>query len=80
MRLHPDGVGVGVGDVSDPALRRPGLDGRQAEEADLQPCCRDLGQLEAQTDRSHLQHGGRAEARDLQLNTGARGTGCYMKC
>lgn len=70
--LNPDGVGVGVGDVSDPALRRTGLDGRQAEEADLQPRGSDLWQLEAQADRTDLQHGGRAEAGDLQLETGRR--------
>lgn len=56
-----------MGDVSDPALRRAGLDGRQAEEADLQPRGGELRQLEAQTDRTDLQHGGRAEAGHLQL-------------
>lgn len=71
VELNPDGVGVGVGDVSDPALRRAGLDGRQAEEADLQPGDGELRQLEAQTDRTDLQHGGRAETGDLQLETGA---------
>lgn len=71
MGLNPDAVGVGVRDVSDPALRRAGLDGRQAEEADLQPCGGELRQLEAQTHRTDLQHGGRAETRHLQLKTGA---------
>lgn len=66
---HSDAVGVGQGDVADPALRRAGLDGRQAQEADLQARSRDLGQLEAQSDRTDLQHGGRAEAGDLQLKS-----------
>lgn len=39
---HSDGVGVRQGAVADPALRRAGLDGRQAQEADLQPRGRDL--------------------------------------
>lgn len=71
----PDCVGVRVGDVSDPALRRAGLDGRQAQEADLQPRGGDLRQLEAQAHRTDLQHGGRAEAGHLQLKTGGGG-GC----
>lgn len=62
-----DGVGVGVGGVADPALRRAGLDRHQAQEADLQPRHSELGQLEVQNDRTHLQHGGRGEAGDLQL-------------
>lgn len=62
-----------MGDISDPALRRAGLDGRQAQEADLQPCGSDLRQLKAQADRTDLQHGGRAEAGDLQLKTGEGG-------
>lgn len=64
-----DGVGVGVGDVADPALGRAGLDRRQPEESDLQPRRGELGQLEAEADRPDLQHGGRAQSRDLQLET-----------
>lgn len=60
-----------MGGVSDPALRWAGLDGRQAEEADLQSRGGEFGQLEAQADRTDLQHGGRAEAGDLQLKKGA---------
>lgn len=69
--LNPDGVGVRVGDISDPALRWARLDGRQAKEADLQARGGELRQLKAQTDRTHLLHGGRAEAGDFQLKTGA---------
>ena len=68
----PDGVGLGVGDVSDPALRRTGLDWGQAEEADLQACGGELRELEAQTNRADLQHGGRAQAWDLQLKMSDR--------
>lgn len=64
-----------MGDVSDPTLRGARLDGRQAQEADLQPRGSDLRQLEAQTHRTDLQHRGRAEAGDLQLKTGGRGEG-----
>lgn len=71
MSSNPDGVGVRVGDVSYPALRRAGLDGRQAEEADLQPCDGELRKLEAKANWTNLQHGGRAEAGDLQLKAGA---------
>lgn len=59
-----------MGDVSDPTLQGARLDGRQAQEADLQPRGSDLRQLEAQTHRTDLQHRGRAEAGDLQLKTG----------
>lgn len=58
-----------MGDVSDPALRWAGLDGRQAEEADLQPRGGEFGQLKAQTNRTDFQHGGGAEAGHLQLET-----------
>lgn len=57
LRSDPDAVGVGVSDVSDPALRWRRLHRGQAQEADLQPRGRELGQLEAQADRTHLQHG-----------------------
>lgn len=67
---HSDGVGVRQGAVADPSLRRAGLDGRQAQEADLQPRGGDLWELEAQSNRTHLQHGGRGQARDLQLQPG----------
>lgn len=63
-----------MGHVADPALRQAGLDGGQAQEADLQACGRILGQLEAQTHGPHLQHGGQAETRDLQLRTGTTGS------
>ena len=64
---YPDGVRVGVGDVAHPSLGGAGLDGGEAEEADLQPGAGVLGQLEAQPHGAHLHHGGRAEAWDLQL-------------
>lgn len=67
---HSDGVGVRQGAVTDPPLRRAGLDGRQAQEADLQPRGGDLGEFEGQSNRTHLQHGGRRQTRDLQLQPG----------
>lgn len=65
-----DGVGVGERGVADPALRWAGLDGREAKEADLQACDGEFGQLKAQGEGTDLQHGGGAEAGDLQLETG----------
>lgn len=65
----PDGVGVGERGVADPALWRAGLNGWKAKEADLQTCDGDFGQLEAQSEGTDLQHGGRAEAGNLQLKT-----------
>lgn len=66
-RSDPDGVGVRQRGVADPALRRAGLDGRQAQEADLQTGDGELGQLEAESEGAHLQHGDGAEAGDVQL-------------
>ncbi len=80
MRLNPDGVGVRVGDVSDPALRWARLNGRQAQEAELQTRHGELWQLEAQTDRTNFQYGGRAEAGDLQLKTGTQEEGRDTSC
>lgn len=50
----PDDVGVGVSDVSDPALRRAGLDRSQAQETDQQSGGGQLGQLEGQSNRTEL--------------------------
>lgn len=61
------GVGLGVCDVANPAMRRTLLVQRQTHKSDLQPRTCVFGKLKAHADRPHLQQGGGAKTRNLYL-------------
>lgn len=69
----PNGVGVGVGDIADPALGRSRLGGCEAEESDLQAGAGVLWQLEAHAHRPYFQQRCRWQPWNLQLRKNTEG-------
>lgn len=61
------GVGLGVCDVADPAMRGTLLVRGQTYESDLQSCTCEFGKFEAHADRPHLQERGGAKTGNFHL-------------